>query len=229
MASETVDNAVRQHLAQLTFNPHGLPESHKNYLRNLKASGFEPKVIYDIGACVLHWTRFVEQLWPNAEIIAFDAFEPAEFLYKEHNIKYHLGVLSDQDNKEVKFYQNDMLPGGNSYYREIGCQGGRFFPEDSFKVLQTRTLDSVVQERGFPLPDLVKIDVQGAEKDLISGATNTLVNTKHLIVEMQHEEYNQGAPKVDETRPYIESLGFSCIAPLFSNNGPDGDYGFVRV
>ena len=31
---------------------------------------------------------------------------------------YHMGVLSDEDSKEVKFYINDTLPGGNSYYKE---------------------------------------------------------------------------------------------------------------
>ncbi|MBD1218449.1 MAG: FkbM family methyltransferase [Aphanizomenon flos-aquae Clear-A1] len=222
-----ISDELKQHLTHLSANPGGLPEAHKDYLRNLKASGFEPKVIYDIGACVLHWTKFAQELWPEAEIILFDAFQPAEFLYPPH--RYNIGVLSDQDNKEVKFYQNDMLPGGNSYYREIGCQGGRFFPEDSYKVMYTRTLDSLVQERGYPLPDLVKIDVQGAEKDVISGAQHALSQTKHLIVEMQHVEYNQGAPKVDETLPFIESKGFKCVAPLFANNGPDGDYGFIRT
>ena len=45
---------------------------------------------------------------------------------------------------------------------------------------------------------------------------------------MQNKVYNEGAPLVDETLPFIEKLGFNCTAPLFCDNGPGGDYGFVR-
>lgn len=95
--------------------------------------------------------------------------------------------------------------------------------------MSTKRLDTVVKDRGFPPPDLVKIDVQGSERDVIEGGVGALSHAKHLVVEMQHEEYNKGAPTVVETLPFIESLGWKCVAPLFcKNQGPDGDYGFVR-
>lgn len=208
-----------------------IPENHVEYLKDLKKSGFEPRVIYDIGACVLHWTKVARRLWPEAYIIAFDAFEPAEFLWKNARMKgnfdYHTGVLSDSDDKEVRFYQNDFCPGGNSYYREIGGSG--IFPEDTFLVKKTRTLDSIVVEKGFPLPDLVKMDVQGSEIDILRGGLHTVAHAKHLIVELQHTQYNEGAPLAEESIPLIESWGWRCAAPLFQNNGADGDYDFVPV
>jgi hypothetical protein len=91
-----------------------------------------------------------------------------------------------------------------------------------------RTLDSVVAERGFPLPDLIKIDVQGCEMDIIKGALETLRSAQYLIVELQDTNYNDGAPKADVTLPFIESLGWTCIARKFSDNGPDADYCFRR-
>lgn len=222
-------DSIHEHLKALSERDL-VPMNHKLYLMKLKTDGFEPKVVYDIGACVLHWTSFAKTLWPSAQYVAFDAFDQVEFLYQEAGIPYHMGVLSDVDGREVKFYQNDMLPGGNSYYREIGCQGGRFFPADTYKVYNTRTLDSVVNEYKLPLPDLVKIDVQGAEKDVVAGGINSMLNAQHLVVEMQNIEYNEGAPMVDTTLPYIEQvLGVKCVAPLFCNNGADGDYGFARV
>ena len=92
-----------------------------------------------------------------------------------------------------------------------------------------KTLDTVVRERGFPKPDFIKIDVQGAEQDVIRGALETMKSVQHLIVEMQCVHYNEGAPLVGETLPFIESLGFTCVAPKFSDNGPDADYGFARL
>lgn len=204
-----------------------IPKNHVNYLIKLKNDGFEPKVIYDIGSCVLHWTNVAKKIWPDAKIILFDAFQPAEFLYSGYD--YHIGVLSNVNNNIVKFYQNDYYPGGNSYYREIGYKNGEIFPVDKYIEMKTMTLDTIVKERGFPLPDFVKIDVQGAEIDVIKGGLNTINNAKRLIVELQHTEYNQGALKVDQSLPIIEGLGWKCIDPLFQNNGVDGDYSFVRI
>jgi len=184
---------------------------------------FEPRVIYDIGSCVLHWTKEAKKLWPDAEYVLFDAFEPAAVLYTGY--KNFVGVLSDNDDKIVKFYQNDHLFGGNSYYKEFN---DGVFPPDKYIEKKCNKLDTVVQANNFPLPDLIKIDVQGAEKDIIAGALNTLKHAKYLIVEMQDVDYNIGAPKVFETKPYIESLGWTCIAEKFSDNGPDADYCFVR-
>lgn len=215
---------LESHLSSIA-NRDALPSNHVNYLWKLKEGGFEPKVIYDIGSCVLHWTSVAKKVWPEAKIILFDAFAPAEFLYKDH--EYHIGVLSDVDDKTVKFYQNDYLPGGNSYYREVGTS--HVFPPDKYLEKVCKTLDTVVRERGFPQPDLIKIDVQGAETDVINGGLETLKNVQHLIVEMQRVVYNENAPLVDTTLPFIESLGFKCVAPKFSDNGPDADYGFIRV
>ena len=214
---------VERHLRHLATHD-ALPSNHVEYLWKLKNNGFEPKVIYDIGSCVLHWTKVAKRVWPNAKIILFDAFQSAEFLYTDYD--YHVGILSDEDDKTLRFYQNEYLPGGNSYYKETN---DRVFPPDVFIEKVSKKLDTVVREKSFPLPDFIKIDVQGAEKDLIHGAVETLKSVQHLIVEMQCVNYNDKAPLVGETLPYIESLGFKCVAPKFSDNGPDADYGFTRA
>jgi len=205
-----------------------LPKSHQNFLLTLKTDyNFTPKVCYDIGACVLHWTRHAERLWPTTQVVLFDAFAPVEMFYK--NYTYNIGVLSDVDDKEIKFYQNDLFVGGNSYYREIGCENGKYFPEDAFLLKKTRTVDSLAKEHNYPYPDLIKIDVQGAELDVLKGMPNVLSHAKFLLVELQHVEYNKGAPTVAITKPYLESIGWQCIAEKFSDNGPDADYCFFNT
>lgn len=225
--SVTYEPHIIRHLKQLSKAPL-LPRAHVEYLQKMKDSGFEPRVIYDIGACVLHWTHEAAKIWPEAKIIVFDAFEACTHVYEDEKYDYHVGVLSDKDDNIVKFYENPQLPCGNSYYRELGFDNGLHFPESCALEKVTKTLDTVVRERNFPLPDLIKIDVQGAEKDIIAGAPNTLAHAQHLIVEMQRVNYNDKAPKVQETMPYIESLGWECVTPLFCDNGPDGDYHFSR-
>ena len=204
-----------------------LPYNHFMYLRKLKENGFEPKVIYDIGSCVLHWTNKAKELWPNATYILFEGMREAEFLYSGY--QYNMGILCDEDNKEIKFYKNVKEPGGNSYYREIGHpDSAKIFPDDGYVIEKGMTLDTIVKQKGFPLPDLIKMDIQGAEKDVLKGGQMVQSNAKHLIVEMQHVNYNDGAPGVNETGSYIESLGWTCCAPKFSVNYADADYGYER-
>ena len=71
------------HLSELPF-----PTDHIAYLKRLKEDGFEPKVIYDIGSCVLNWTNAAKEVWPDATFVLFDAFSEAEFLYEGY--QYHM-------------------------------------------------------------------------------------------------------------------------------------------
>ena len=203
-----------------------IPKTHVDYLRKLKAGGFEPKVIYDIGANYLHWTHEVEELWPDAEIILFEAFDKLEFLYKDGGYTYHIGLLSNEDGKELNFYYSDEWPGGNSYYKEYN---DTVFPSDRFITMKSSRLDTIVRTLGLPPPDLVKIDVQGAELDVFEGGIESISKATHLISSFQTSYYNLGAPLEKECVERVEKNGWKCIAPLLCNNGPNGDYGFLRA
>jgi FkbM family methyltransferase len=200
-----------------------IPSDHVAYLKKLKESGFEPKVIYDIGACLGNWTKIAKTIWPDASYYLFEAMPEAESNLKTMGSKYNIDVLSDKDGREVRWHQNTTVPWGNSYY----CENTRHFSKYNFVVRTAKKLDTVVSERKFPPPDFMKIDVQGAEIDVLMGARTTLESVKHMIVEIQHTNYNDGAIQADEALPIIECLGFECVAPKFSNNGPDADYGFA--
>lgn len=207
-----------------------LPQAHVNYLERLATLGINPDVIYDIGACVLHWTNEARRVWPQAKYYAFEAMNSCEFLYKEAGIEYAMGLLSDQDGKQLNFYQNEEHPGGNSYYKEnheVNPQSLHYFNDSHRRSLTSRSLDSVVLEKGFRRPSLLKMDVQGAELDILRGATWVLETVSDVVLELQVVEYNKGAPLRDAVIEYMNTMGFDCIG-MFCNNGPDGDYHFKR-
>ena len=210
------------------------PPEHKDYLFKIKNEyNFNPKVIYDIGACVLHWTNQAKDVWPNSEYILFEAMEESEDLFNDFKYKYHIGVLSDKDGKEVIFHKNVGNPGGNSYYMEnpkYNAMAEHLFggQENKFKR-STCTLDFIQSSKNFPLPELIKIDVQGSELDILLGAKNCLSSVEHLIVELQHNEYNIGAKLLHESIPKIEDLGFKLEKSAFSSSCPhDADYHFIK-
>ena len=214
-------------------NSISIPPGHVNYLKSIQ---YTPSVIYDIGAAVLHWTKEAKQIWPNARCIAFEAMTQVEEWYNEYGVEYSLGVFSDKDDKEVIYHCHPIHLGGNSYYKEnekYSPAAKDIYTKEFEEIRHTVTIDSVVKLYNFPPPDFVKIDVQGAELDILAGMTETLKTVKHLIIELQHVTYNLGAKQIDESIPVIESLGFELVPnntnnKYFYGNGPDADYHFVK-
>lgn len=203
-----------------------LPPEHKGYLHMLATQHkIQPKVIYDIGSSVLHWTNFAHQLWPNAKIIPFEAMLYAGKFYEQNGITDYVNeLLTDQDKKIVTFYHDLFNPGGNSYYQETTGM----FTEHHASRRVGMTLDTIVAQRNFPLPDMIKMDTQGSELDILRGAPNVLKNVYDIIIEAQHVDYNRGAPKIHEVRQFLEANGFREIAH-FTHTEVDGDYHFKRI
>jgi len=207
-----------------------IPAPHIEFLQKIKEKGLKPKVIYDIGACVLHWTTEAKRIWPESDYVVFEAMAASEFLYKESNLKYHIGLLSNEVGLEIDFYENQQHPGGNSYYLEnskINPQAPLYFSDSHKKKMITTTLDTVIKSKKFPLPDLMKLDVQGSELDVLKGATECLSNAQAVILELQSVEYNLGAPLKNTVISWMSQQGFECLG-CFSDQGPDGDYYFRR-
>lgn len=199
-----------------------LPKAHVEYLTKL-AEEIQPKVIFDIGSSVLHWAKPARELWPQAKFVLFEAIEDIGELYHENGFHdFFLGVQSDVPGKHVLFYSDPMNFGGNSYYRETT---GFFDGKRSQRV--TNSIDNVAALYNVPKPDLVKMDIQGAELDVLRGAVNTFVDTKDFILELQHENYNEGAPLATDVIAYMDSQGFDLVSN-FTKTNVDGDYHFQK-
>jgi FkbM family methyltransferase len=195
-----------------------LPVQHAEYLKIMDIS---PKVIYDIGACVQHWTRKAKEVWPEATYYLLDAAQSVQPFIRDDN--HAIAVLSNVDGKLVDFYEDPNNPGGNSYYKETT---GAFTDAHKSKRM-TMTLDTIAKQNNWQKPDLIKIDVQGAEVDVLKGAAETLSQCKDIILEAQHVDYNEGAPKFEEVKSYLESIGFTLKAEIVRHE-VDGDYHFTR-
>lgn len=227
-------NPIERRLREL-HDQRLLPKDHIDYLYDLRDNGLRPKVIYDIGACVLHWTNEARQVWPAAEFIPFEAMKEVDFLYREAGFKnFASGCLLSDTIEEIEFYENLEHPGGNSMYREneeLSPLASVLFPDNKKVKRKTNTLDEIVKLNQLPLPDLIKMDIQGAELKALKGAVETLKSCNHLILELQHKDYNLGAPKSQEVIKYLESIGFVLHGgKMFcgSDLEVDGDYHFIR-
>ena len=70
------------------------------------------------------------------------------------------------------------------------------------------TLDQVTHDRDLAPPLLVKIDVQGAELEVLAGAEHTLEKTECVVMETSLLEFFRGAPLAAEVVDYMNRHGF---------------------
>ncbi len=200
---------------------------HLAVLSKLKEENFQPKVIYDIGSCEGNWTEMATTIWPNCEFYLFDANEDLNELYKERKYNYYLGLLSNTNDEQIKYYYNETFIAGNSYYKELT----EAYSDDIYRILNSATLDKVIDNNAWPMPDLIKLDVQGSELDILEGGKKILSQAKYLIVELQHIEYNDSAPLFEESIATIEKRGWKLINSKFSSSDYtiDADYLFKKL
>jgi FkbM family methyltransferase len=219
MEESNNENIIRDTLEQLlTDRP--ISDLNRHYLKFIKRS-YEPMVLYDIGASNTAWTRFAQLIFPNATIYLFDA--NGEWVKSYQGKNYFEVCLGKDDESLVPFYNKSKYNHSRSFscYKSDGM-------EDDFTITQTTTLDTFISLNNIPLPDIVKINTCGSEKDIIKGGENTIKNAKYLIVNLQNNDTWKGAPNASEVGPYIQSLGFSLEDVLDSFGIPIVDYVFKK-
>ena len=160
-------------------------------------------VVYDIGAYEGEWSYFMQNTClKNSSFYLFEANNKHEHIIKSKGFKYHMGVLSDEI-KNVNFYSKDHQ--GDSYYLEQT----NYYEKDLEPLsLKTDTLDKIILEKNFKLPDLIKMDTQGSELDILKGASKSIDKCKLIYLECPVINYNKNSPNFVNYIEYLDSLGF---------------------
>lgn len=175
--------------------------SHDVRLRSLRASGVRLRRVLDIGAFEGNWTRLVRRHFPEAEVTMVEANRDKEAALRPLGA-LHVALLADVAGRSVDYYrcQDGDTGSGNGIYRENTPY--RFAPEKRL----TETLDDLF---GTAEPfDLIKMDVQGAELDVIRGGLPVIRRARHLLLELQTWDYNLGAPRLEEVVAFLHAEGF---------------------
>ena len=157
------------------------------------------KNVLDVGAAAGDWSDHVKKLNPEAN---FTLIEPN----KLHNErlrsigKVHNVYLSDEvTEKEFYVCKDPFQQTGNGFYKEQSN-----VPFDK-TLVKTQLLDTVVNDEKF---DLIKLDVQGAELEVIKGGMMTIMNAKWLQIEVPVFQYNIGAPSMYSLLGNLKAIGF---------------------
>jgi FkbM family methyltransferase len=168
---------------------------------NLRYLGYTPNRVLDIGAHFGEWASIIQNVYPDSEVVSIEGNPDCEVELQKRSSNYLITLLGDK-NEYKHFYlpENDPTCTGGSYYKEQT----HFYDNYTTKKLSSRTLDSL----NLGHFNFIKIDVQGAELDIIKGGLKTILECDFLQLEVSMLRYNQNAPLVSQLVSYLYSLDF---------------------
>jgi FkbM family methyltransferase len=186
---------------------------------------FTPKegdIVVDIGAHIGRYTIIAsKRVGANGKVVAIEA-NPSNFEMLNRNIKVNqlTNIISLNNavySKETKLKL--YLPGeelGHTTYNTV--MSDRAKNEDKFVEVSANTLDYLLQLKEITDVNWIKIDVEGAEFEVLKGAHNLLLNSRNIVLLMEvHGSPNDYRLKLEEfIRSYNLKIEFEKI---YENTG----------
>jgi FkbM family methyltransferase len=173
------------------------------FLQLMLNQGLTIDTVYDIGACKGKWSSDMKtETLISSEFFLFEANPNYDSILKNTGFRYFNTVLSNPGRTTVDFYNGTDT--GDSYYKETT----KWYDGKRSIKLPCTTLDNIVQTYKLPKPDFIKIDTQGSELDILSGAVDTISDVKLIYTECPIIQYNTGSPGIQEYLNFFKKLNF---------------------
>jgi FkbM family methyltransferase len=210
-AQGRVAEALARYQSVVQQLQHQVSLSHLNFgFHVLQCLGFRPKGILDIGAFEGAFALTAQYFFPQAPILMFEAQPGMEVHLKAiarqvPHMEYRIQLLGAERRQDVPFHHVNAAvhSSGSSLYDEQTS-----YPRQTIR-LSMRTLDDVMAEFQGREFDMLKIDVQGADLDVLRGGLRTLAGIEVLVIELSVLEYNKGAPLMAEVMAWLSGQGFA--------------------
>lgn len=193
----------------------------------LRELGFQPKTIIDVG--VASGTMELNEAFPDSYFLLIEPLKEFESnliaILKRYHGSYHLAVAGAETGQVVFNVHSKSLQ-GSSLYRETMGTGA-----DGYEVtVPMIRIDDIVKEKKLDRPFLIKIDVQGAELDVLEGAKLTMRDAEIIVLEVSLFGFMQNAPQFSDVIVYMKDNGFVAYDIILGWNRPlDNALGQVDI
>jgi FkbM family methyltransferase len=181
----------------------------------------QPKCLCDIGANAGNWTYVLSQMSPTLEHVVF--FEP-QSQYQEKlqslplpgvtKVVYQCGLGEREDKLLIK--------GGTSSASFLDPEKqNKYFPnsisqnQQDQEEVEIRILDAIYASDDLPIPDVIKLDVQGFELEVLKGSMNLLKKSKYLVIELSFRQFYREQPYLWEIIKLLEENKYIMVGKGF--------------
>ncbi len=192
------------------------------------------EIFYDIGANVGAYSLIASKYFlGNLKIYAFEpSFSNYDQLCRnvilndcKDSIFPYLIALNDRSGPVIFNYK--MLDAGGAYHKLGDIQNGNpggFVPAYQQRLLGF-SIDYLVSSFGFPAPNHIKLDVDGAEVVVLEGAAETLKGNfvKSILVEVRESD-GTGAKVLNQ----LSLAGFDLVSEINLRNKGIWNYIFKK-
>lgn len=106
---------------------------------------------------------------------------------------------------------------------------GKEMKEVDKVVVPALSLDDLFDQQGISSVDLLKVDIQGAERLLIEGGKKALTRTRAIYLEVNFERFYSSAPLFAEIDGLLRDAGFKLRSFHENRLGSDGALAYANA
>jgi FkbM family methyltransferase len=161
------------------------------------------QTVYDVGANIGFFTILCSRLvGPTGKVYAFEPI-PENLVTLRHNIALNnlTNVVVVEQALSASTGTAEMFVSPWSAFHSLNVDGAskreNHGPDGGQITVETITLDEFVQGDGVSAPDLIKLDVEGAELLVVAGMHETLRTVQPLLLVEVHDTNDEYAEFVD--------------------------------
>jgi FkbM family methyltransferase len=163
-------------------------------LQQVRGLGFSPATVLDVGAAHGWFHAACRQVYPDSRYVLIEPLEEyrsvldvAAAMPRTELIQAAACARSGPITINV---HADLV--GSSLYREQEATNVDGVP----RTVRGITLDELGEEKELAGPYLLKLDVQGAELDVLEGAGSLLRETEYILTEVSMFQFFHGGPQL---------------------------------
>lgn len=182
--------------------------------------------ILDVGANIGQFALSASFCFPDAVIYSFEPI-PEAFLRLTKNIRRTPKIkafncaLGDTI-RRTSFYSNEFTQ-VSSLYKIDHRNDNPNYNQRKAKLVEVDVfpLDDFVANLRIKTPVLLKMDVQGMEKEVLLGSKRTLEVIEFILFEAPFVPLYENQLLFDDLNDYMRSIGYKLLAPVGVNRGKD--------
>jgi FkbM family methyltransferase len=183
--------------------------------------------ILDVGANVGQFALAAAIYFPDTDIYSFEPLPEAfaeltKNINGKERIKAFKTAVGDKIG-QIQFYRNHYSRLSSSRQIDTANDNPRYRERRMTRTtVNIIRLDSLSEILNVQRPLLLKLDVQGMEKEVLLGSGAFLDQIDFILCELSLMRLYTDQPLFDEMHSFIWNLGYHLVAPLYLNKGKAG-------